>query len=93
MGRRAVNRNTRRQKRALDENEGSPMKRLSEICRCWRCARTIPHRAEGHPRCDCGQDLTVAGAVSLCGDDLGRLDCDEFAAHVAARQALELRGR
>ena len=67
------------------------MTKYSETCHCWRCARPIPHRAQEHPVCDCGAALGEPGTVTLCTDDLNRLDDASFNEHIAARKALESR--
>ena len=55
-----------------------PKSPIGDRCRCMRCGRTIPHLGKARSFCECGADLTIEGAVSLCfGTVLELMDADQ----------------
>ena len=61
-------------------------------CRCWRCARAIPHKAEDHPRCECGAMLGALGTIVFCDQHLKELTKEEREEHAKARKGFHALG-
>ena len=60
--------------------------------RCWRCARAIPHKAEDHPRCQCGAVLGPIRTIIFCAEHLSELSPEERKAHKNAHQNFHAMG-